>query len=189
MEIRQENLRIKGLSDEANAFVYKNVEEVTRTNNLLDADDLEKIAQLIGQAETIMTISRGVNAGVCDDLTHRLQTVGKNTISRYYDNMVMYAERLTTKDLVIVISSKGDEKLIVSAVKKAQKKGAKAIILTCEYQSALAQLADYALLAYRTKLEKEELGGDAESTIPMELLSRVMVDMYVIFKEKGTIRG
>ncbi len=189
LDVKQENLRVKGLSDEANTFVYKSVEEVTRTVNLLNADDLSSIVKLIKSSKIIVTIARGVNAGVCDDLTHRLQTIGKNAISRYYDNMVSYAERLTSEDLIIVVSSTGDEGIIVSAVKAARKHGTKAIVLTCDYQSSLAQVADYLLLAYRTKLDKEELAGDAESTIPMELLSRIMVDMYLIFEEKGTIRG
>ena len=181
--------KIAGLSEEANQFVFKNLVEVSRTISLLDASELEEIAKVIDQSQMIMTVARGASEGVADDLLHRLQTMSKNAISRYYDDMEMYAEKLTANDMVLVVSSTGEEAIIISAVKKAKKQAAKIVVLTSDYNSTLASLSDHCLIAYRSKLEREELYGDAGSTIPLELVSRVMVDMYAIYKDKGTIKA
>jgi DNA-binding MurR/RpiR family transcriptional regulator len=185
---RERKREVRGLSEEANAFVYKNIEEVLRTIDLLDADDLTAVARLIHEAENIMTVARGAAEGVMDDTTHRLQTIGKNAIARYYDNMTMYAERLTERDLMLVVSTQGSEEIILSAAKKAKSRGAKIVALTGNYQSPLAQISDYHLLAYQSRLEQLELYGDAESIMTLEMVSRILLDLYGVYKEKGTIK-
>ena len=183
-----EENKIVGLSDEANQYVFKNLIEVSRTIGLLNPADLEAISKALVETKMIMTVARGASEAVADDMIHRFQTLGKNAISRYYDDMEMYAEKLTSEDIMLIVSSTGEEKIIVSAAKKAKKKGAKVIVLTSNYRSQLAQMSDYYLLAYQSKLEKEELYGDAGSILPLEVICRIMVDMFTIYRAKGTIR-
>jgi DNA-binding MurR/RpiR family transcriptional regulator len=182
----EENMLI-GLSDEANQYVFKNLIEVSRTISLLNPEDLEAISKVLVETNMIMTVARGASEAVADDMIHRFQTLRKNAISRYYDDMEMYAEKLTAEDMMLIVSSTGEEKIIVSAAKKAKKKGAKIVVLTGDYRSQLAQISDYYILAYQSKLEKEELYGDAGSILSLEVICRIMVDMYSIYKTKGTI--
>lgn len=184
----ERNGKIKGLSEEASVFINKNIDEVQRTINLLDADELVKIVSAINEAHSIMIVARGPSASVADDLTHRLQTLGKNAVSRYYDNMVLYAESLTANDLVIAVSSAGETQMIISAVKKAKKNGVKTVLLTCNYQSTLTTLSDFVLRSYKSKIEKSRLLGDASSRMPLELICRILLDLVAIYQEKGTIR-
>ncbi|RZI48407.1 MurR/RpiR family transcriptional regulator [Lactococcus kimchii] len=191
-QLKRENMtdkrgEVRGLSKEANAFVYKNIDEVTRTINLLDAQDLTAVLANLTRAKTIMVIARGPSTGVADDLTHRLQSLGKNAVSRYYDSMMDYADKLTADDMVIALSSSGNTARLIAAVKKAQKQGARVLTITCNYQSELAQLSDLLLLAYKSKLEKSALLGDAASRMTLELVCRILLDLYAIFEEKGTI--
>ena len=179
---------IRGLSKEANTFVYKNLEEVARTISLLDVDDLTAVLSVLTEAKTIMVIARGPSTGVADDLTHRLQSIGKNAVSRYYDSMMDYAEKLTPNDMVIALSSSGNTPRLISTVKKAQRQGARVLTITCNYQGALVQMSDLFLLAYKSKHEKSALLGDAASRMTLELVCRILLDLYAIYEEKGTIK-
>lgn len=178
---------IKGLSKEANDFIYKNLDEVVRTINLLDGQELSHILEALTTSQTIMIIARGPSTGVADDLTHRLQSLGKNAVSRYFDSMMDYADKLTADDMVIALSSSGTTPRILAAVKKSKRQGAKVLAITCNYQSELAQLSDFVLLAYKSKLEKSALLGDAASRMTLELICRILLDLYAIYQEKGSI--
>lgn len=181
--------KIVGLSDEANKYIFKNLIEVSRTIGLLNPQDLENISKDLIGANTIMMIARGYSEDVSDNMMHRLQTLGKSVVSRYYDDMCVYSEQLTKEDMVFIISPTGEDKLIVSAAKKAKKKGTKVVVLTSNYHSQLTQISDYYILAHQSKLEREELYGDAGSTISLGVICRVLIDMFIIYREKGTIRG
>ncbi|MBL3716023.1 SIS domain-containing protein [Lactococcus garvieae] len=183
-----EENKILGLSDEANQYIFKNLVEVSRTIGLLNPAQLEAISKALVEANMIMTVARGASEAVADDMIHRFQTLGKNAISRYYDDMEMYAEKLTQADLMLIVSSTGEEKIIISAAKKAKKKGAKVVVFTSNHRSQLARISDYHLLAYQSKLEKEELYGDAGSILSLEVVCRIVVDMFTIYRAQGTIR-
>ncbi len=181
-------LRVNGLSDEANAFIYRNLEEVLRTISLLDVDNLTQIVKRIDKAEQIVLVARDSGEDIGDDLMHRLQSAGKIVVSRYYDNMEEYAKKMTTTDLMLALSFTGKETIIANAAKKAKNQGATVISLICDYNNELSDVSDLILLGYKSKLEKDVFNEDEESSIPLELLCRIMMDMYMIYKEKGTIR-
>lgn len=183
----EQQQRVKGLSEEANAFINKNIEELLQTIHLLDGSDLSKIVQDISKARTIMIIARGPSVSVAGDLAHRLQALGKHAVSRYYDNMSTYAEELTSADFLIAISVSGETQRILATVKNAQKKKVKTLAMTCNYHSTLTDVSDFVLRANKSKLEKERLIGDNASRMPLEFLCRMLLDLLVIYEEKGSI--
>ncbi|MGM9886150.1 MAG: MurR/RpiR family transcriptional regulator [Lactococcus sp.] len=182
-------IRVAGLSDEANAFVYRNLEEVVRTIGFLNTDSLSDMVEAIDKARQIVIVARDAGEDIGDDLMHRLQSIGKNVITRYYDNMEEYAGKMQADDVMIALSFTGQERIIIEAAKKAKRKNATVLALICDFPSELAKISNSYLLGYKSKLEKEIVAADEESSMPLELLCRILLDMYIIYKEKGSIRA
>ncbi|MDR0200021.1 MAG: MurR/RpiR family transcriptional regulator [Streptococcaceae bacterium] len=180
--------KIPGLSNEANDYVFKNLDEVQKTIGLLDADNLNAMIRTLSQAQQIMMVARDACYPVGDAILHRLQSLGKSAISRYYESMVEYAEDLTERDVLFAVSFTGEEEIILKTAKMAKEKGTKIIALLCDADSSLAQYCDYYLLAYRSLLQKDIIHRDSGSILPLELVARILMDLYVIREEKGTIK-
>lgn len=179
----------EGFSFEARQVIEKNREEVVRTIELLNVDELEQVVKIIHKSQNIYVMSSGPTRSASEYLATKLQFSGKSCISlEDKDYMTFHANKMRKSDLLIAVSLRGETEEIILAGKIAKKRGAKMITLTSEYDSTLARLSDYKVLCYKSKLKKFDVATDTASRISLEIISRILLDMYAIYKRVGKIR-
>lgn len=188
---RKKLSRNKGdFSAEAAEAIEKNREEVTRTIKLLNANEIQTIVRIIDKSEDIYVMSAGPTRSVAEYIANKLQLSGKSCISLDdKDYMTFHANKMKETELLLAISLYGETEEIIIASEIAKKRGAKIITLTSNYKSTLANLADYKIFCYKSKLKKFHIGTDTASRIPLEIIARVLLDMYAIHKHLGKIKS
>ncbi|MDR0297101.1 MAG: MurR/RpiR family transcriptional regulator [Streptococcaceae bacterium] len=176
-------------SKNANRFIQKNIEEVTQTINLLEVETLEKAIQLLNQAENILIISEGPSASVARMMTNKLRQLKKNTFEYSDpDYMILFAKRMAPSDLLIAVTMFGETIAINTAAKAAHKNKSRVLALTTNFGSSVAELADCVLLSHRSQAKNIEETEDLSSRMPLEVSSRILLNLYEVSKEDGTIR-
>ena len=188
--IHTKNERKKnGFSKEVNEAIHKNEVEITRTINQLSAEDIENVIKLIDQHEDIIIFSTGLSSNVATEMVSKLRLFGKNCVCHDdFDYMAYYANRVDKNCLVVAISVSGETPEIVAALRKAKAHQAKIVVLTATIPSTMADIADVYLSAYKSKLKEINFGIDVGSRIPLQVVNRILLDAYSIYKNLGPIR-
>lgn len=175
-------------SETALALIQKSRDEVNRTLELLNVDEMKKIITVLDNASTIYVISAGPTKSVGRYLTNKLQFSGKNCLAiEDKDFMLFHAKKMTANDLLIVISLRGETEELVVTSTIASRKGTTILSITSDAESTLASLSDFQLLSYKSKMEKFNFGTDIASRVPLEVSARVLLDLYAVYKEQGSI--
>lgn len=180
MKVKCADLEIQGLTDEANEFIVKNVEEVVRTVKLLDAKSLSNVVNVLKNARQIMIVAQGSSVSIANDLAYRLCMLGVNATCIYYDNMNVLVSNLTADDAIFVLSNSAETQALIPVVKTAKKNNVKIVTLTCNHQGILAKSSDYVLLAHQHHLEHSQLTHDAASRMMLEMLCRILLDLFLL---------
>lgn len=178
-----------GFSREVSEAIRKNQVEIDRTIRQLSPEAIEEAVKMINVHNKIVIFSAGLSSSVARGMLSKLQLFGKNCVSHDdADYMQYYANRSNEETLVIVISISGETPELVSAVKKAKNHKAQVIALTANETSTLAVLADVQLPAYKTKLQEIDFGLDVGSRIPLQVVTRILLDSFAIYKKLFPIR-
>ncbi|MEY8444512.1 MurR/RpiR family transcriptional regulator [Lactococcus ileimucosae] len=161
----------------------KNEEELIKTINNISPSDLEYAVHLLDESEEILIFAHGLSLNAANELLRKLQLFHK-PISLFDDfqQMVYYAGFASPKTLIIVQSLLGESEGINQAVEIAKSKNGKILAITASEQSTLTQLADVALVGYKSSYEVNYFDVDIHSRLPLFVLGRVLVDVYSIYR-------
>ncbi|MDR2977144.1 MAG: MurR/RpiR family transcriptional regulator [Streptococcaceae bacterium] len=178
-----------GFSSEVNEAFLKNETEITRTINQLSVEEIESAIRLINQHNDITLIAMGLSDNVSREMMAKLQLFSKRC-TRYNDPEYMkyHAGRMHESDLIIAISISGETPEIVDSVAIAKSRGAKVLAVTASPSSRLAQMANVSLSAYKSKIKELDFGLDVASRIPLQIVNRILIDAFAIYKQSATIR-
>ena len=183
-------LKESGFSVVAQELIEKNREEVNRTIDLLVPGDIEEIVHLIHKSQNIYIMSAGPTKSVANYFASKLQLSGKSCIALDdKDYMLFYANKMGREDLLLILSLYGETEEIILAGEIAKKNHANMVTLTSEGESTLAQQADYKMICYKSHLKKFGMTTDTASRISLEIIARVLLDMWSIYKNLGNITG
>ncbi|WP_252899593.1 SIS domain-containing protein [Lactococcus fujiensis] len=188
--VRQKNeRRKKWLLKRSKPCIHKNEVEIMRTINQLSSEDIESAVRLIDHQKKIMIFSAGLSSNVAREMMSKLQLFGKDCTSHDdFDYMKYYASRANRDYLVIAISISGATPEIAQALHIAKSHGSKIIALTAANPSIISDQADICINAYKSKIKEINFGLDVGSRIPLQVVTRILLDSYAIYKDLAPIR-
>lgn len=127
------------------AQVRSTVEQMTA---LLDADQLARAVRALAAAGRVLIVGNGLSAPLALDAAARLTAIGRNTETQSDGiGQQVTARLLGPDDILLVISGSGASTTSLATAQAARASGATMIALTAFSHSALATLADIALIA------------------------------------------
>lgn len=128
------------------------IEAINDTLNLLDADKLETIVDLLSRATRIDFYGSGGSSAIAMDAYHKFLRTGINCNAHSDGHQqIISASLLGPGQAAIGISHSGSNKDVIEALKIAKANGAATIAITNHYKSPLTKEADYVL--YTTSRE------------------------------------
>ncbi|MCM3729364.1 MurR/RpiR family transcriptional regulator [Neobacillus cucumis] len=160
--------------------IYKNELEVLNTIKMLDSGNIEDTIQKIHDAEKVFVFARGFSEMIANEITIKLQLLGKNCEMHNDPNIIrVISRKLKQKELAIFISLNGETKEIVEACKNCNINNISSITLTTRVDSSLARLSEITLVGYKGA---HSFFPDYEvrSRLPLQVISRIILDAYVI---------
>lgn len=148
-------------------------EELRATYHALELPHLRAALAAFRTAEVIEIVSSGLNLPVALDASMKFSGLGKRCVSSaIHEKTLAFAQTLTPKDLMLVISSSGRSEQLELTAQTARKQGAPILLITCDRSSPLAQLADHLLIA--SNREQRLLGV---SHLPSQLSPSSIVEL------------
>lgn len=166
------------LSDDAKQSILKNYQEVIRTLNMIDAETLESSIKEIQRAQRVVIFARGFSEMIASEMLIKFQLAGKYCELHTDPNIIRpVSTRLSTNDLVVLISLNGETKALVDAALNCKKMKIPSILISASQSSSLAQLATHSLFAFKSELSYFP-DFEVHSRLPLSLLSRILLDAY-----------
>ncbi|GGH76304.1 DNA-binding MurR/RpiR family transcriptional regulator [Pullulanibacillus pueri] len=138
-EIRPES----GLKTIMTSVSNNNIYSINETLKLLDIDQLQKVIDLVKQAQRIDFYGTGASQLVAQDAQHKFMRINK-VCTAYADTHLQLtsAVTLTENDVAFAISNSGETRQIIESIKAAKEAGAKTIGMTRYGNSTLGSLVD-----------------------------------------------
>lgn len=151
------------------------VDSLMDTAKLIDRASLNRICELVHNAQFIGCVGVGASSIVGRYLAYRLVRIGKKAIM-YEDTHLaaMSAGRSVSGDVWFAISSSGSTKDVVHAATQAHQRGVRVISLTNISHSPLSSISDEMLVAARP--EGPLTGGAFSSKVGALLLVDVLIN-------------
>lgn len=139
----------------------KLVLSLRETQQMLDADRLDKAVAAIADATMTIFVGVGGAASICNEAVHLLLKSGINAAS-YNDGytQITAAATMTPSRTMVGISHTGRTETVASALSLARSKGSKTIAITSDPQSEVAKAAEIRLITWQHTTPEIPLYGD-----------------------------
>ena len=119
---------------------------LNNTENVLDAELLEKVAQIIMNAKRIVVLGLGNSASIAQDAAHKFLRLGFNAQACCDNHMqAIIASHLDRNCVAIGISHSGSSKDIIQALQLSKIGNAITICITNYGKSPIVDVCDYSL--------------------------------------------
>lgn len=171
---------IDTIEKKINTAIKKNEFEVLNTIKMLSLGNIEDAIQKIHHAEKIYVFARGFSEMIANEITIKLQLLGKNCEMHNDPNIIrVISKKLKDTEIAIFVSLSGETKELVDACLNLKMKSISTITLTAGVDSSLANLSEIVLLGYKGT---QSFFPDYEvrSRLPLQVISRILLDAYVI---------
>nr|WP_269809177.1 MurR/RpiR family transcriptional regulator [Enterovibrio nigricans] len=147
-------------------------DKIEQSLSLVEPDIIDQCAEVMLSSGKIVLTGIGASAIVASDINHKLIRTGLNVhFNSDYHSQIVQASLLTGKDLLIVISARGETPEVITAIEKAKEAGAKVIALTRFGKGKVALMSDY-VIPYSYSETHEQLG-----MVTSQLLQMVAFDV------------
>ncbi|MGM7719746.1 MurR/RpiR family transcriptional regulator [Metabacillus sp. Hm71] len=160
--------------------IKKNELEVLNTIQMINRGTIEDTIQKIYDADKIYIFARGFSEMIANEMTIKLQLLGKNCEMHNDPNIIrVISSKLKEKHLAIFISLNGETEELVEACKNFKIKNISTVTITASLDSTLARLSEITLCGYKGS---HSFFPDYEvrSRLPLQVISRIILDAYVI---------
>lgn len=164
------------LSDSTLDIVEKSkrlfTEKIEQSLCLIEPEMIDQCAALLMGSGKIVLTGIGTSALVASDINHKLIRTGLNVhFNPDYHTQIVQASLLTERDVLLVISARGNSQEVITAIEKAREGGAKVIALTRYGRGKVAQLSDH-VIPYSYSETHEQLG-----MVTSQLLQMIAFDV------------
>lgn len=164
--------------------ILKNEHEVTNTIKMIHIPDIESSVQQIKRAKTIYIFARGFSELIAEEFLVKLQLLNKNCQLSDDPNIIRtLSARIRPGNLVIIISLNGETPELVEAAAKVNQNKVPIILITTNSKSAIGEFASIELCGYKSETTYFP-AFEVHSRLPLQVISRVLLDSYVIRTEK-----
>ncbi|HBV04702.1 MurR/RpiR family transcriptional regulator [Mammaliicoccus lentus] len=144
----ESNNVVQSFSTEIHDFMIENINNLQRTIDDINIDDLEKTVSYISNAQVIEIISVGASLVNGLDLSRKLTFLGKIAHARTdWDELDAITHNLNADSLAICISSSGETSHMINYAKKLKSNHVPIVSIVSNRNSQLAQLSTVALIA------------------------------------------
>jgi RpiR family transcriptional regulator, carbohydrate utilization regulator len=166
--------------------VFKsNIRTLENTLQMLEKESIQKVVELIANANRVEFYGIGGSAVIAMDAFHKFIRTGIKAFA-FLDShfQLMSASQLTENDVAVVISHSGTNKDTLNILNVAKENGAKTIGITSFPKSPLAQKVDVALY---TSSEETEYRSEALASriAQLSLIDALYVNLMILNKEKA----
>ncbi|GAA0486676.1 MurR/RpiR family transcriptional regulator [Salinibacillus aidingensis] len=171
---------LKDIDMEIKQAIFKNEHEVVKTIQMQSIGMIEDAIQKIQDADKIYVFARGFSEMIASEMTTKLQLLEKNCEMHNDPNIIrLKSKKLKQRELAIFISLSGETKELVEACKNLRINNISTITLTAKMDSSLASLSELFFLGYK---DSHSYFPDYEvrSRLPLQVISRIILDAYVI---------
>ena len=157
-------------------------EELRATIQAIDTRQLRQILSLLRSCEVMATmrdllervVSEGGGLPVAFDASIRFSHLGKRCVSSaVHEKNLAFAQTLTPKDILIVLSASGQSARLEEVSAVAKGRDVPVLVITCDSHGPLAQLADYVMTASNREQRLIE-GSHAASLLSPNVLIEVL---------------
>lgn len=137
----------------------KITESLMNTESVLDAEQLDRVADLILHSERIVLFGLGNSAAIAQDAAHKFLRLGLNAQACCDNHMqAIIASHLKRGSVAIGISHSGASKDIVEALRLCKICGATTVCMTNYGDSPIVSASDYALFTKSEETKYSILG-------------------------------
>ena len=137
---------VKDMQALIESIKLNSIRAIQDTAEIMDADALEKAAQMILNSKTVRIFGIGASALVGEDLSTKLMRINKNSyFSLDHHVQLTYASSMSQDDVAILISMSGKTKEILEILTIAKQNQTPTIALTKYGKTLLALNADTVL--------------------------------------------
>ena len=158
-------------------------EELRATIQAIDTRQLRQILSLLRSCEVMEVVSEGGGLPVAFDASIRFSHLGKRCVSSaVHEKNLAFAQTLTPKDILIVLSASGQSARLEEVSAAAKGRNVPVLVITCDSHGPLAQLADYVMTASNREQRLIE-GSHAASLLSPNILVEVLY--YLLRMEKA----
>lgn len=154
-------------------------EMIVKTKQLINEEVLAEIVESIHDANNILFFAVGLTRFPAEEFSQRLKIIGKQS-QTFIDPHVMKhnARLLKPGDLAIAISLSGrGDSNVYAATSRANTVGAKTLSITGFSSNPLANLTDYQLYGYSSKLRVH--GIDAADRFSLHYIINILFTEYI----------
>lgn len=149
-------------------------EELRATIQAIDTRQLRQILSLLRSCEVMEVVSEGGGLPVAFDASIRFSHLGKRCVSSaVHEKNLAFAQTLTPKDILIVLSASGQSARLEEVSAVAKGRDVPVLVITCDSHGPLAQLADYVMTASNREQRLIE-GSHAASLLSPNVLIEVL---------------
>ncbi|EKF51328.1 MurR/RpiR family transcriptional regulator [Lactococcus garvieae] len=182
--------RVGNFSDDINAVINKNLEEVLKTIDLLSAELVEEMVTILHRAEHLYIFALGSTTPIANYLVRKFNLLNRSCFNIDDDDLLLYfSKQSTSRDVILVISQSGETPSLVNAVRLAKSKGSKILLLSSGLGSTLEQISDLTMLSHESPLKKLEIESvDTASRMSLQMNARILSDSYVVYRNMGKIK-
>lgn len=165
-------------SDRIDVATQNAITSLQDTSTLIDRQQIDRICQMIHEADNINCIGVGASSIVGRYLSFRLTRIGKSS-SMFEDSHIAAMRAIKSKpsDLWFAISSSGSTKDVVYAASRAKSQNSLVVSLTNIRHSPLSATSDEILVAARP--EGPLTGGAFASKVSALLLVDILINQLV----------
>ena len=142
-------------------------EELRATIQAIDTRQLRQILSLLRSCEVMEVVSEGGGLPVAFDASIRCVS------SAVHEKNLAFAQTLTPKDILIVLSASGQSARLEEVSAVAKGRDVPVLVITCDSHGPLAQLADYVMTASNREQRLIE-GSHAASLLSPNVLIEVL---------------
>ena len=149
-------------------------EELRATIQAIDTRQLRRVLSLLRSCEVMEVVSEGGGLPVAFDASIRFSHLGKRCVSSaVHEKNLAFAQTLTPKDILIVLSASGQSARLEEVSAAAKGRNVPVLVITCDSHGPLAQLADYVMTASNREQRLIE-GSHAASLLSPNVLIEVL---------------
>lgn len=156
------------------ALLYKEqaLEEISGAFQIIDLEKADRFQEMLIEAEEIFCDGLGRSGLYCRAFAMRLMHMG------FRCNVVgdVLAHAIKSGDLLVICSASGESQALFSHAEKAEKCGARVVLITRNANSLLAQTVDLCLLVKAPS--KEDMQTKRNSIMPMGTLFEETANLF-----------
>lgn len=174
-------------------IVDKNVKQLEKALQEVDVMMIDKLAQDLLSGQEIIVIASSITAFVAQEFCYKMQMLGCNILG-VFDKKLIAPLLKNSKfvDTVIIFSMFGNTQVLIDEVCKISPRQKKYLITT-NPTAFLNKYVDNVILAV-DPFEKDEYAWlnsdfDIHSRLPLAIISKVIVDMYLEKKSSEALKS